>query len=221
MTLTPGDHSRDAWFSADESGQYTLRFKGHSSFGSFIRQYEEIQVNFDPSTDHCGCVEGQIIQVNGVGRYRLVGSDCSIVADLVTGLEWQRCSVGQTWNASTQSCNGVSNGFTWDEALTQTAPGGFRLPTIEELRSLIYCSNNSSIGGIGEGEECNKFGGTYQRPTIVVEAFAFPSSGWFFWSSSPHADYPNSAWIVFFYDGNVNYNDTSNPTYVRLVRGGQ
>jgi len=175
------------------------------------------------------CVEeGQIIQVNGVDRYRVVGSDCSIVADLVTGLDWQRCSVGQTWNVSTQTCDGEALRFTWEQAMTKTAPGGFRLPTIEELRSLVYCSNT---GAIGMYEEWPVYcGGTYdgsynldfQQPTIVSEAFPDTRRYWH-WSSSPSANSPDLAWDLDFDYGSVHAGGYKAYSlyYVRLARGGQ
>ena len=43
----------DAWFSAATAGQYQLRFSGHSEYGSFVRQYEEIVVDYDPSEQDC------------------------------------------------------------------------------------------------------------------------------------------------------------------------
>ncbi len=230
ITLTPGDHARNAWFSADQSGQYTLRFKGHSSFGSFIRQYEEIQVNFDPSTDHCGCGEGQIIQVNGVDRYKVVGSDCSIVADLVTGLEWQRCSVGLTWNVNIQWCDGpYPSSFTWDQAMTQTAPGGFRLPTLTELSSLVYCPNTGTIGvpvppvavGYSSCYGDEEWWGDYQHPTIVWEAFPRTIEEVPYWSSSASTETPRDAGIVWF-RGSAFLEYLKDRTLpVRLVRGGQ
>jgi hypothetical protein len=42
-----------------------------------------------------------------------------------------------------------------------------------------------------------------------------------YWSSTTGANYTDSAWIVFFYDGYVYYNYKSNYGYVRAVRAGQ
>jgi hypothetical protein len=52
-TLTPGSKPEDAWFSAAAADTYTLRFSGHSELGSFIPQYEDIDVVYSiPS----GCI---------------------------------------------------------------------------------------------------------------------------------------------------------------------
>ncbi|MCP5125747.1 MAG: hypothetical protein H6973_08975 [Gammaproteobacteria bacterium] len=53
VRLIQGATNRDVWFSADASGEYTLRFSGHSALGSFIRQYEDLTVNFDVTANHC------------------------------------------------------------------------------------------------------------------------------------------------------------------------
>jgi hypothetical protein len=97
------------------------------------------------------------------------------------------------------------------------ATGGFRIPTIDELKTLVYCSGNPvTIGMTADFTPCS---GTYTKPTIV--AWAFPNTpNWLFWSGSP--DGADDAWYVHFgngyaYDGNRNYDYL----HVRLVRGGQ
>jgi hypothetical protein len=52
--LIPGATDREVWFSANASGPYTLRFSGYSALGSFIRQYEDLAVNFDATANQCG-----------------------------------------------------------------------------------------------------------------------------------------------------------------------
>lgn len=68
--------------------------------------------------------------------------------DPKTGLYWDRCSVGQSWNGTT--CTGTPLGLNWQDAqdyvkkfTNEQAKGGYtnwRLPTIEELSSIRYCS---------------------------------------------------------------------------------
>ncbi|MDY0164273.1 hypothetical protein [Desulfobotulus sp.] len=62
------------------------------------------------------------------------GSNESIIRDNSSGLEWQRCPYGQSWTGS--GCNGATWQGNWYDAVRITAPGGFRLPTIDELKSL-------------------------------------------------------------------------------------
>lgn len=67
--------------------------------------------------------------------------------DPKTGLMWDRCSVGQSWNGTT--CTGEAIKLEWQDAkdyvkkfTNEQAKGGYtdwRLPTIEELSSIRYC----------------------------------------------------------------------------------
>ncbi len=147
-------------------------------------------------------------------RYRFLGKDQNIVEDTHTKLQWQRCSLGQTWTGAT--CAGEATTYKWDEA-QRVAPAGWRLPTKEELASLIYCSSGQPAYWKSATEPCK---GVYTSPTIWSAAFPDTPKG-MFWSSSPHAGYSYGAWIVDFYYGSVYYGAKSNARCVRLVRGGQ
>ncbi len=59
------------------------------------------------------------------------------ITDSVTGLIWQRCALGQTWNGS--ACIGGGNTFTWPQALqaAQAAGDGWRLPNAKELDAML------------------------------------------------------------------------------------
>lgn len=68
--------------------------------------------------------------------------------DPKTGLMWDRCSVGQSWNGTT--CTDTAIILNWQDAkdyvkkfTNEQAKGGYTdwwLPTIEELSSIRYCS---------------------------------------------------------------------------------
>jgi hypothetical protein len=154
-------------------------------------------------------------------RYLPIGANGDIIKDQVTGYEWQRCSVGQSWNASTAACEGTAGTYTWYTAMANwPATAEWRLPTIAELRTLVYCSSGTPIlfDMISNYTACS---GSYQNPTILSSAFPNTNGGWF-WSSSPNAGNSVSAWSVYFSIGYVNDNrGKDNATYVRLVRGGQ
>jgi hypothetical protein len=64
----------------------------------------------------------------------VAGSNGTILRDNNTGLEWQRCAYGQSWTGS--GCSGTPWEGRWDDAVRITAPGGFRVPTVDELNSL-------------------------------------------------------------------------------------
>lgn len=122
------------------------------------------------------------------------------VKDKVTGLIWQRCSVGQTWNGST--CTGSATVHTWQQALkvAKDLGNGYRLPNIKELNSIVE-------------RQCDEL-------TINSKVFPNTANGTY-WSSSPKSEhnsqYPNMKWVVSFYYGHNHSSAYSNP-YVRAVR---
>ncbi|WP_269267322.1 DUF1566 domain-containing protein [Vibrio cholerae] len=121
-----------------------------------------------------------------------------------TGLIWQRCSLGQSWDGT--DCTGTATTFTWQQALAagaQNTLGGFsdwRLPNKNELASIV---------------EYRCF-----RPAINSQAFPNTPSDWY-WSSSPFARNSYYAWFVYFGNGGVYDASKSHNPHVRLVRAGQ
>lgn len=71
------------------------------------------------------------------------------ITDARTGLMWTKCSLGQTYNYDTAACDGVPQGYNWEEALQQVEHinndadvGAFfyndwRMPNIKALGSLL------------------------------------------------------------------------------------
>ncbi|MCO7069406.1 DUF1566 domain-containing protein [Vibrio cholerae] len=121
-----------------------------------------------------------------------------------TGLIWQRCSLGQSWDGT--DCTGSATAFNWQQALaaaTQHTLAGFsdwRLPNKNELASIVEY-------------RC------YQ-PAINHQQFPNTPSAWY-WSSSPDAYNSDDAWYVYFNVGYVGSYDKSDNGHVRLVRAGQ
>ena len=150
-----------------------------------------------------------------MGRYQLMGSQEEIIQDVVTGLEWQRCSVGQTWNQEDLSCDGNATTHDWGDAIELTAQGGFRVPTVEELRTIGFCSDT----GFFNLDGCYSFG-TFERPTIVLEAFpSTPSS--VFWTSTRYDENHNSRVVSFDYGYSSAISHRTDTYNVRLVRVGE
>ncbi|HDY7831466.1 TPA: DUF1566 domain-containing protein [Vibrio vulnificus] len=121
-----------------------------------------------------------------------------------TGLIWQRCSLGQSWDGS--DCIGTATTFTWELALAAAAQhslGGFsdwRLPNKNELASIVEYRCWS--------------------PAINNQQFPNTPSAWY-WSSSPFSNFSGLAWYVSFSDGFV-YNEYEyGDFHVRLVRAGK
>ncbi|MCC7277031.1 MAG: DUF1566 domain-containing protein [Chromatiaceae bacterium] len=146
-------------------------------------------------------------------RYRFLGKDQDIVEDTRTKLQWQRCSLGQVWNDA--ACAGEATKYKWNEA-QRVAPAGWRLPTKDELASLVYCSSGQPTYWKAAPQTCK---GDYVAPTLWIAAFPNTPKSWF-WSSSADAHYPNDAWSVGFSYGYVSYGYKGYGGYVRLVRGG-
>lgn len=157
-------------------------------------------------------------------RYLPQGKNCDVIKDIVNNLEWQRCSVGQTWNMATKNCDGETTGYDWFSANAQVFEAGWRMPSVTELRSLVYCSTGDPIliGMDLYDTTCN---GNYTRPTIISEAFPnvpYVDNGIraHYWTSSSNNNDPGMAWVVNFYKGNVGDDGTkfSPGLSLRLVR---
>lgn len=86
-----------------------------------------------------------------ITRYEIVSQENDVVRDKVTNLEWQRCSLGQTWNKGTQDCDGVAGRYNTKIAFSYNglSSGRWRLPSMAELKSLIYCVEDKKISFIG------------------------------------------------------------------------
>ncbi|QEP42386.1 DUF1566 domain-containing protein [Ectothiorhodospiraceae bacterium BW-2] len=159
-------------------------------------------------------------------RYRDNGD--GTVTDVKTKLMWQRCSVGQTWSGS--GCSGKAKKFKWEKAkaLTDRFAGhnDWRTPTIQELNSLVYCSNGQPgyypfVGVKDEQDGCDgESGKDYQRQTIHPQAFP-DTLATHFWSSSPSANDSYNSWIVVFNYGYAGVGSRDFANSVRLVRAGQ
>jgi len=150
-------------------------------------------------------------QIIGSDNNPLIESDCSVVRDKSTGLEWQRCSAGQILDKVNQSCDGA--GYRWprpDNSLGVTSfldapvPAGWRIPKITELRSIVYCSSGSPalFGMPADETACSGA----LLPFISQEAFPNTPS-WQFWSTTAAGN--NFWWIAHFDTGKVMGADTT------------
>lgn len=128
------------------------------------------------------------------------------VTDNVTGLMWQQCSLGQTWetNGGEGSCSGTATIHTWDNALIQAADNrdygysDWRLPNIKELTSLVAEDRYS--------------------PAINSTVFPSPPSSCFLWSGSPFLNNYNNSWAMNCSYGYLSNGSRKNSLNVRLVR---
>jgi hypothetical protein len=188
-----------------------------TNLDEFVTAICDLQTS-DSATPASFCPPPPLDSNDPATRYQVIG-DGSIIRDVVEGYEWQRCIVGWYWDGSTcKDDTNIKDTYTYAEAIELTATGGFRIPTIDQLKTLVYCSSTPiTIGMEADYTPCS---GTYTKPTIVAWAFPNTPSSWF-WSGSPNANDSSYAWGVSFgygyaYDGSRYYSN-----HFRLVRGGQ
>jgi len=180
--------STDAWvvyFTKDTNyGNVFFEYVGSAGAARMVRgrQTPGVYDNARPSTDYVDHGDGTVTHTP-------------------TGLEWQRCVVGQILVGN--SCTGTAEVFTWDAAklLTSDLAGrtDWRLPNVQELLSLV----------------------NYTDTSPAINETIFPNTpSTHFWSSSPNATYANYAWLVDFMLGtHGNGGSARRPFAVRLVRG--
>lgn len=152
-----------------------------------------------------------------IARYRLDGATAT---DPDSGLMWMRCSLGQDWDGA--NCVGSARQFTWGqaqeaaEAFTHGGWSDWRLPTLDELHGLVYCSSGRrlALDSEGAGGGCV---GDYASPTILSAVFPNTPTARY-WSSEPHALYSYRAWGVAFTSGIRGAGGRGDYDHVRLVR---
>ncbi len=117
-----------------------------------------------------------------------------------TGLTWQRCAMGQTWNDG--GCDGKSTTYTQDKAIKLTSTLGgqtdWRLPSLRELQTIVDYS-------------------AYNPAANVIVFPDAPSLG--FWSATQKANDDYNAWDVDFNNGKGEYSSKGTTYTARLVRG--
>ena len=132
-----------------------------------------------------------------------------IAVDTETELIWLRFAHGQSWRGDTIIGKAIRVNWktAFDIAMKFNREGGYagfkdwRLPTIDELKSLIDKIKGKSGNYIDENVFSNNYG--------------------FVWSSSPYAYGNGDAWIVNFSSGNDSCSGKNNSYAVRLVRDGK
>lgn len=132
-------------------------------------------------------------------EFTILGDGSSIRHE-VTELEWQRCSIGQSWDGAT--CQGSPTSHDWQMALDTAASAGgdWRLPNIQELRSIV--------------EHC--------RRSPAINRQAFPNTPAIdFWSASPVARDAAYVWRGGFNFGSDKQSRKTRGGGVRLVRSVQ
>jgi hypothetical protein len=145
-----------------------------------------------------------------------------VYLDPVTNLEWQRTPTGgnMDWESAVTRCQNLNLDGT-----------GWRLPSIDELRSLLRgCPATESGGACGTTDDCLSRDTCMTPACVGCEPDAGPAGGcyWpeelggscepFYWSSSNLEDDPNGAWYVIYSYGHVCFRSKDFFGPVRCVR---
>jgi hypothetical protein len=146
----------------------------------------------------------------------------SLARDPKTGLVWQRCSVGQSWDGA--QCIGEVAMFTFKGAQTyETDSNDWRVPTIMELQTLIDCNSGAVNVGLNSPRDSVqplwvRCEGKFSAPTIKRQLFpnTYPSG---YWSTS--SNYPQTGMLLAFDRGRTFENKISEGFRLRLVRASQ
>jgi len=120
-----------------------------------------------------------------VGRYT---AGTGTVLDSKTGLTWE------------QPASTTLLGWADARSYCTAKGGGWRLPTIKELFSLV------------------DFGKTMSSTSPMIDAMFTGTQSAIYWSSTVAAGLPSLAWYVAFDDGHARTIDMTNMGYVRCVR---
>ncbi|MCP3925461.1 MAG: DUF1566 domain-containing protein [Desulfobacterales bacterium] len=129
--------------------------------------------------------------INTIGLSDFQDNGDGTVADRETGLVWEQGTGGaMTWE----------NALIYCESLSLGGKDDWRLPSRNELQSIIdYTTNNPS-----------------------VDIIFFPDTELlFYWSSTTDVSQSARAWYIDFENGDVSFTDKTNSYYVRAVRSGQ
>lgn len=135
-----------------------------------------------------------------------------------SGLIWSRCSLGQRWDNN--GCQGIPVRHSWSglasalEQHNQMTQGNWRLPTKEELSSLIRCQSQAGRAP-NTGDICTAYN---DRPALARRTFPNTLPRWY-WTADAWAEDDGFAWAVDFSVGHQYPIGKFGYThYVRLVR---
>jgi large repetitive protein len=202
LTLVNTDNPSIAapFFPSTPNSQYwsSTVYAGNASQSWFVR-FDFGTVNYTSNTTsyRVRCVSGSPYTTP-----TYTDNNNGTVTDNLTGLVWQKCSMG-TFTNTTNCTGGTASTTTWTGALSYCNNldlGGhtdWRLPNRNELQSLVdYSAFNPSVNNL--------------FPNTVAS---------YYWSSTTYASNTTLAWNVNFFLGFVFTYNKSNAYYVRCVSG--
>lgn len=161
-------------------------------------------------------------------RYEVASGHSGVVVDRRTRLQWMRCSMGQHWDG--QNCTGIPSVLNWPDALLIpdlfNDQGGYaghadwRIPTLDELQGLVFCSNDQSRTPVLDLEQGCSLDIPYLRPTLVPDLFPQTPRDWF-WTATADAAETGYVWALNFSFGHGTHYPQEATFRLRLVRGGR
>ena len=145
----------------------------------------------------------KIIKVKEFPKERFIDNSDGTITDTHFGLTWVK-------NPHIDLPDEFKKEMKWQDAidickkLTFASHKDWRLPTVEELRSIVdyACGAKSN------------------EPAIDTKFFPDTKCSWY-WTSTPCSWDSTSAWCVGFSHGDVYYGDEGDSSYVRPVRASQ
>ncbi len=220
VKLAPGRHVVEARKPADEYSEWVGRHEqvvGDEPLPVLVMKLER---RLTPAGEEARGAERERLEAREQALVAAFEADGAVVTDTRTGLIWMRCSVGQTWTDG--ACTGEAEKLSWNQAMERAGgyewagQRGWRMPTLEELHTLVYCSSGRRFAfeGDGTGGACE---GDYRRPTILEAVFPGTPVG-NYWSGTPHPVYSHAALGASFANGAVGAGSRNEYVHVRLVR---
>jgi hypothetical protein len=178
-SVFPGTPSESFWTATGLSSDPLLAYLVY--FGNGHTSYAELGYPY-----HARCVRGGPMSATSAppARYTIANGT---VYDTQTKLTWQEqlSMSSYTWDDAKAYCAGLSLDGT-----------GWRVPTINEIKTIVDESTNPSIDG---------------------SAFPMTPSE-YFWSSSVVVEDPSRAWTCFFSNGSTYSFTQTTPRFIRCVR---
>ena len=163
-----------------------------------------------------------------------ISADGATVLSKDGKLVWMRCSIGQKWDAN--NCQEDPKKYDHRDAANQiklmNMSGGYagandwRLPTVEELQSLVFCDQGYTLSTAVIKYADNKQstplpqaceGDGYLRPTIDPIAFPRTARTWY-WTSTPDTEKVINLWAISFATGSFTPISRHHQTVARAVR---
>ena len=133
---------------------------------------------------------------------------------------------GRMWSSRSSSTYNWSDAFSYCDNLTEGGYSDWRLPNINELRTLIKNCAGSQAGGSCAVQDpdclssscCINCSCYYMENNCGYYSKLGDPDGVELWSSSTLSDGTDCAWRVNFEDGSVDGSNKSGSNYVRCVR---